>query len=933
MKRKPAVMRLPRAWLARLSLSAAVLLAACSGDDPVELLRSARDYQAKNDHPAAIIQLKNVLQKQPQNGEARLLLANSALVTGDAPTAAAEFRKAMEYGQPREQVVPLLAEAMLESGDAEKLITEFKDAKLADPKAEAELRASVGDAYQRVGSLNDAAVSFAAALTADPKNVRARLGQVRLMTAAGKLDDALAAVDAIVAENPQSADALVLSSAIKAARGDRAGARAALEHAVAAVPANPALRYQLLAFLIAERDFDAAAEQVASARAARVSGIQMQYYEAVIAFGRKDVAKARALAEQVLKRAPNNVQTLVLIGTVELQEKKYAEAESHLQRVLLLAPNHVGARALLGRSYLLSKQPARALDTLKPLGEAAGRLDPEIALLLGEAYLANGDLKQASVYFTSAAKSKSTPQQAAALTRLGQVTMLKGDVNEAVRELEAVTAREDAPLQAELALVAAYVNQGQHAKALTLAESLVKKRPDDPIVHQTLGSVRLARKEPAAARASFSKAVELDPLYTPAVASLAQLDLNEKRPADARARFEAVLAKDPKNEQAMLGLAEVLARTRAPSAEIAAVLQRAIAAQPGSVSARLALINLYLRDRDSRAALAAAQEAAASLSQDARILDALGRAQLAAGDTNQAIETFNRTAKADPRSVAPYLRLASVYSSRKELDKAADSLLKAQQIAPGDPNVAGNLVVVYLAMDKENEALKQAKGLQAASPSSAMGLMLEGDVHAARQRWTPAERAYREALKLEPAAEAIAVKVHHVLVASKKNVEADAFIRKWLGEHPKGVATRSYLAEQSLKSRDWKGAAAQYETIVAQQPDNVPALNNYAWALGQLDDAKALGYAERALSLAPENPAVLDTMGTLLTMRGDGAKGSEYLEKAVALAPERHDIRLNYAKALLKAGRAEDAGRELARLSAVTDDFPGKADIPALLKK
>ena len=74
-------------------------------------------------------------------------------------------------------------------------------------------------------------------------------------------------------------------------------------------------------------------------------------------------------------------------------------------------------------------------------------------------------------------------------------------------------------------------------------------------------------------------------------------------------------------------------------------------------------------------------------------------------------------------------------------------------------------------------------------------------------------------------------------------------------------------------------------------------------------------------------------MGTLLTMRGDGVKGSEYLAKAVALAPERHDIRLNYAKALLKAGKTEDAGRELARLNAVTDDFPGKAEVPALLKK
>ena len=49
---------------------------------------------------------------------------------------------------------------------------------------------------------------------------------------------------------------------------------------------------------------------------------------------------------------------------------------------------------------------------------------------------------------------------------------------------------------------------------------------------------------------------------------------------------------------------------------------RAHADAPGP---RLALINLYLRDRDARAALTAAQEASAVLGQDSRILDALGR--------------------------------------------------------------------------------------------------------------------------------------------------------------------------------------------------------------------------------------------------------------------------------------------------------------------
>ena len=144
---------------------------------------------------------------------------------------------------------------------------------------------------------------------------------------------------------------------------------------------------------------------------------------------------------------------------------------------------------------------------------------------------------------------------------------------------------------------------------------------------------------------------------------------------------------------------------------------------------------------------------------------------------------------------------------------------------------------------------------------------------------------------------------------------------------------RAYLAEQALRAKDLKTAVALYQTIVAQQPENVSALNNLAWAAGQLGDPKALGYAERAAKLAPDSAAVLDTLGTLLVAKGDAAKGLEYLAKARSLAPDRPDIRFNYAKALAKAGRKEEARKELTKLEDVKQDFPGKSEIPALMKQ
>ncbi len=78
---------------------------------------------------------------------------------------------------------------------------------------------------------------------------------------------------------------------------------------------------------------------------------------------------------------------------------------------------------------------------------------------------------------------------------------------------------------------------------------------------------------------------------------------------------------------------------------------------------------------------------------------------------------------------------------------------------------------------------------------------------------------------------------------------------------------------------------------------------------------------------------MLDTLGVLLVAKGDTAKGIEHIAKAVQLAPDRHEIRLNYAKALLKAGRKDDARKELTQLQGVTQDFPGKSEVADLLKQ
>ena len=135
-----------------------------------------------------------------------------------------------------------------------------------------------------------------------------------------------------------------------------------------------------------------------------------------------------------------------------------------------------------------------------------------------------------------------------------------------------------------------------------------------------------------------------------------------------------------------------------------------------------------------------------------------------------------------------------------------------------------------------------------------------------------------------------------------------------------------------MARKDYAGSLAQYRSALAIEPNNALVLNNAAWVAQQVKDPKALEYAEQANKLVPDNPAIMDTLGGILVEKGDTARGLELIKKAVDGAPKAAGIRLNYARALAKAGQKDAAKKELQTLQALGDKFGGQADVTKLME-
>jgi len=107
-------------------------------------------------------------------------------------------------------------------------------------------------------------------------------------------------------------------------------------------------------------------------------------------------------------------------------------------------------------------------------------------------------------------------------------------------------------------------------------------------------------------------------------------------------------------------------------------------------------------------------------------------------------------------------------------------------------------------------------------------------------------------------------------------------------------------------------------------------LNNIAWLYQEEGNSDGVKYAERAHELAPNRPEVTDTLGWLLVQNGDTNRGLVLLQEARVKAPHIPDIHYHMAVALHKAGRNNEARKELDRLLKTGKQFPELDDAQAL---
>ncbi len=912
MKLSVSLVRALGASLVALSFSA------CSGNDtPEALLTKAQDSIRDADPRSAEIYLKNLLQQEEANAQARFLLGQLYLKRNDLRSAEKELRRALDLGYDPKQAAPALFETMLALGEGQALVDQAKKTSTGDALADARIHTAAARAHLQLGQPDEARKEFNAALTAKADHAAARVGLATLQASTDR-PGARAAVERILKDDPDSVEALALKADLDIADRELQAARETLAQIARKQPNDLSSRAKLVSVSLELNDLEGAERDLAELRKLAPKMPVTHYLVALVQSRKNDLKTAREEVEEALRLAPDYLPAIGLAAGLSLSANALEQAERYSRQLIERLPqNPVGFR-VLGATHLRRNEPQKALDAVRP-GLKRHPDDAAMLAIAGEASLKLNQAKDAAGYFQRA--SELSPDSSRSRTGLALSHIAAGDTSSGIEELEQAIELDAGNQQADVALVSALLRSREFDKALAAVDRMQQKaEPTNPLPSNLRGNVLANKGDFPGARAAFEKALQIDPKFLAAAANLATLDLREGRPGDARQRYQTLLAKDPKNSQAAVALAVLTARTGGTREEVLEQLKRAREANPDAVVPILATARYLMETNAPKDAIPMLQEAANRNPSDARIVDQLAMAFRQSGQSSQAIASWEKVLRLNPKAALAQFRIGETQLADGNRDAALASFRKATTMAPEavEPRVA--LAATLQQAGRKDEAMRIATGMRENEKTKIPGLLLEGDLYVANGKWNEAIEKYRAAFAAQKSAP-IGSKLHRALLAAKREDEADRMLRDWIRSEPSNLALRMFAGESQTARRHWKESFEQYAVVLEKEPKNPVALNNAAWALHELKDERAVDYGRRAYEAAPKSAAVIDTYGTILVAKGD-RKGVDLLREAVSLAPTSATLRLHLAQALAKFDDKAGARAELETLLKATPEGP-----------
>lgn len=902
-----------------------------------EYFEDAVDFFRDESYSKAVIQLRNALQQDPDNLPARIMLGE-VLLREDQPLAAIkELEKAQSMGGDENLILVPLAQAYRSIGKFEQVITGFNpDGK--EPEVRAELLMMQADSYVQLDRAKLAEDAYLTASTLMPIDPRPLLGLARLKLSKGKAEAGYKLLEQAAGLAPDSFEVWAFKGVLHRDFRQFDAAIQAFSKALELRPASVKTLTARAAMWLDMGQIEKAREDIELATGLGADTLETIYLRTLILFrdGKMDEAREalrasadeiRDIREDVRSLLP---ETKLMLGVVAYFEQNYDESIAHLAGFRSRYPNHAGAKRYLASAFLALKEYDEVIKVYRPTTKSRVPNDPMALSIIAEAYRASGNHKQAEKYYETALKL--SPNAAGIGIKLAMSRLEAGASDSAIKELEALGQRfpQFAEVQAQLAR--AYVKTGAIEKALTTVKQLGLEHPESPHVQNIVGTVYLSAGDLDAARDHIELAASMDPELLLPKLNLARLARVQGNVASAEVQYRTVLEQFPHNSKAGLELAELLLVGGQPL-EARERIRKVLEIEPTSFKAHeMRVRSLFQGAAEPDKIEATVLETLGKFPEEPRAELVAARAFRALGNVEDARVHLRRAVEEAQFDADVLFSAANQQFGIGDYTGALWSLTKAQQASPDRADVTVLRAAVFVEL-KEFEKAEEVINLALEKHGEKASILtVNGDLMIAQKRGADAVENYRKAWEIAPNGRTMstlfrALTVNREIAAASKHMDA------WLSDNPQDVSARHLYGQMLVSQKEWARAAKVYESLQADDIEDIVMLNNLAVSYQHLGDQRALLIAEAAYKMAPENSNVIDTYGWILTETGQSQEGLALLREAYARASTEPSIRYHMGLALARLGRTREAAEEVEAALASGVEFPAKAAARELLSE
>jgi putative PEP-CTERM system TPR-repeat lipoprotein len=615
------------------------------------------------------------------------------------------------------------------------------------------------------------------------------------------------------------------------------------------------------------------------------------------AFEQGDLATARIEAATAIQKSENDAEAHLLLGSILLAQGDLVTAERTLKRSLDLGIDRTRVDPLLARVWLRTGQHQVILDELKATPSHQGAALAVVLAARGQALLAQRDIEGAQAALDEALKVVADLPEA--LIGQAQLAYMREDTARAMSLVEQVLAKQ--PRQAEAWEMKAQmlVLAGKAEEAIAAYDEAAKANPANLTLDLSAAELLLeakrfgeARKRIDAVRArapdyapgryleaqwhfiqrDYDKALEVAqdarrhaPGFAPLGQLIAMTHLARGNPNQAEEELRALVQTHPRH----LGVRRLYATTLIRQGKAKAALDvigPVLEKLPDDPTWLRLAADAYAATRDYSRATQALERAAKATPGDATAQARLGLLRLAGGDTTRGLRALEDAVAADPQSIGPDVALALLHLERRDFAKAVEI----------------------------------ARGIQVKQPKQPIGFHLAALAQAGTQRMPEARQSFQRALELDPGYWPAVKALARIEEVAGRPDQARTLIEALLARDPANVEAQYALFHFT---GDRGKLIAALETARRADPKILAPRLMLAHELGGSGLSNdALAVAREAAAIAPDDPAVLLTLGTAQLAADRKSEALETFRRVASEQPRSAIAQLRLAQTLAVLG-------------------------------